>query len=134
MNNKAFIYIIWFVISLPLSQMVCRWLWNAVCESAGKNPDDVLAYRGELRGSAFTHRKLYSWLLSNSDNPQKTKKMMSLYQLCTAPAAICLMFAVMGLFTSLFNKFLDIAAFAMIAFIILCGIAGIVHHKKGKKN
>lgn len=134
MNDKAFVYIIWFAISIPLSQMVCRWLWNAVCESAGKNPAAVMDYRAELRGSAFTHRKLYSWLLSNSDNPQKTKKMMSLYQLCTAPAAICLMFAVVGLFTNFFSKFLNIAAFAMIAFIILCGIAGVVYHKNTKNK
>lgn len=133
MNDKAFVYIIWFVISIPLSQIVCRWLWNAICESAGKNPADVMAYRAELRGSSFTHRKLYSWLLSNSDHPQKTKRMINLYQLCTAPAAIFLMFAGMGLFTNVFNTFLNIAAFAMIVFIILGAIAGIVYHKNTKK-
>lgn len=133
LNEKALVYVIWFAISIPLTQVVCRWLWTAVCESAGKNPADITAHRLEMRGSSYTNRKLHSWLLSNSSNPSKTRKMMTIYQLCTAPAAVCLMFSVIGLFTHVFDKFLDVAAFVIMALIFLYAVAGVAYHINARR-
>lgn len=129
MNDKALVYIIWFAVSVPLSQLTCRWLWDAVCESAGKSVADVRAYRAELTGSEIAFKMLHSWLLSCSPNPSKTRKMLAIYQLCTMLPAFFLMFSVIGLFTHLFDKFLDIAAYAMIALNMLYAIAGIIYNR-----
>lgn len=132
MNDKAFVYIIWFAISVPLSQITCRWLWGAVCESVGKSVGDVKAYRAELSGSDIAFKMLHSWLLSVSPNPSKTRKMIVVYQLCTMLPAFFLMFSVIGLFTNIFDKFLDIAAYAIIALMMLYLVAGFVYHKYSK--
>ena len=104
-----------------------KWILDKVYESANLTIKDVMEYRATLRGSTKQSRKLTSWILSVSPEPQKTKKYFALYHLVSAPSAICFSVSIMGLFTHLFDIFLDYACFIVLGITMITTIIGMVN-------
>lgn len=127
MNDKAAIYIIFFAVMIFASKWFNKWILDKVYESANLTIKDVMEYRATLRGSTKQSRKLTSWILSVSPEPQKTKKYFALYHLVSAPSVICFSVSIMGLFTHLFDIFLDYACFIVLGITMITTIIGMVN-------
>ena len=127
MNEKAICYIIFFAVMIIVNRWFNKWILLKVYESANLTWKDVLEYRATLRGSTKQPRLLTNWLLRVSPNPKKTRKLLNLYNLVMLPSVICLNFSVMGLFTHLFDTFLDYACFVVLGITMLTTIFGTVN-------
>ena len=127
MNEKAICYIIFFAVMIIVNRWFNKWILLKVYESANLTWKDVLEYRATLRGSTKQPRLLTNWLLRVSPNPKKTRKLLNLYNLVILPSVICLSFSVMGLFTHLFDTFLDYACFIVLGITMITTIFGTVN-------
>ena len=126
MNEKAICYIIFFAVMIFMNQWFNKWILYKAYESAGLTIKQVLDYRASLRGSNNQPRKLTAWILRVSPNPKKTRRLLNLYNLSMAPSIICLNISVMGLFSHIFDKFLDCAWFVVLIITMLLTIYGTV--------
>lgn len=124
MNEKALGYVVIFAGFMILSTLSSRWILHMAYESADITPSDIVHYRKVLRKSANVPRILSSWIMEISENPIKTRKLLTIYHLCKLPAVLCMIVAVIGLFTPQADRFLDYASYAVLGFILLMVIIG----------
>ena len=125
MNEKALVYIIWYLGYVILMHFVCRWMWEEICVSAGKGPAEVMARRKEICGSSRTYKKMYIWLLGESPEPKRTKKWIYLYQIATLLPSVGVLLSVMGLFTHAFDSILDTGVWVTLGYMFFMAFAGI---------
>ena len=124
MNEKAMGYIIFFAVMVFMNQWFNKWILYKAYKSAGLTTEQILDYRASLRGSNNQPQKLTAWVLKSSPDPRKTRRLLSLYNLSMAPSIICLGVSVMGLFSRIFDTFLDYAWIAVLAITMLLTIFG----------
>lgn len=126
MNEKAVAYIIFFAAMIIVNRWFNKWILEKVYTSANLTWKDVLEYRATLRGSTKQPRLLTNWLLRVSPNPQKTRKLLILYNLVTLPSIICLSLSVMSLYSHIFDTFLDYACFIVSGITMITILFGTV--------
>lgn len=124
MNEKAMIYIVVFALMSVLSRLFNRWVFERILESANLKWEDVLNRRKELQGLDKQPRKMTSWILSVSPDRKETKKWFNIYNLINLPSIIFLSLSVMGLFTHLFDKILDIGFFIVLGIVMVSTVYG----------
>lgn len=130
MNEKALCYIIFFAVMIIVNRWFNKWVLLKVYESANLTLKDVLEYRSTLRGATEQPRLMTLWLLRVSPNPKKTRKLLNLYFLVTLPSVVCLGFSVMGLFSHIFDAFLDYACFVVLGITVITVILGTIKSSK----
>lgn len=130
MNEKALMYVIFFIGMIILTRLTGRWLYSRIYLSAGVKWEEVMEYLTERRG--FKNKRLLPWLISQSPDPAKTRRAALLYYLASAPAIICLAVAVTGLSTHFFDRFLDCACYVVLAITFGIAIMGTVHNFRSK--
>lgn len=74
MREKALLYIVFFIANAIINRFANKWILLDAIKSAGKTWTDVLEFRRNSVGSSNQPRKLTVWLLSESPNPNETKK------------------------------------------------------------
>jgi hypothetical protein len=95
-----------------------------VCSTAGISAFDVQNYRRENRTEKPTRKKRYDWMLSNSSNPIKFKRVYAAYHLCFIPCLVCLAIATAGFLTPALDKVIDIAGMIVLAITVAMGAIG----------
>lgn len=118
MNNK-FGTLVFYGVLLIISNLTNKHILEKAYNSANLSLLDVLEYRKSLRGSTNQTTKLKAWVLSNSLNPQKTKRWLALYGLISAPSIICFSLSVIGMFINIFDTLLNYAWMGLIIIVIL---------------
>lgn len=129
-NEKALGYVLIFVFFMVFSKFSCRPIWILACVSSGKTPAARRIYRKEIRKSENPPKSLYQWLITSSDNPTRTRRLLIKYFLCKLPAFVSLVIAVIGLRTHVFDKLLDISAFVVFFFYAVIFISGLFVAKR----
>lgn len=124
MNEKACIYIIVFALMSVLSRLFNKWVFNKILESANIKWEDIINHRKELQGLNNQPRKMTSWILNVSPNIKETRKWLNIYNLINLPSIIFLALSVMGLFSHIFDKILDIGFFIVFGILIFSTIYG----------
>lgn len=107
-----------------LSRLLNRWVFERILESANLKWEDVLNRRKEMQGPDKQPRKMTSWILSVSPDRKETKKWFNIYNLINLPSIIFLSLSVMGLFTHLFDKILDIGFFIVLGIVMVSTVYG----------
>lgn len=118
MNNK-FGTLVFYGVLLIISNLTNKRILEKAYNSANLSLLDVLEYRKSLRGFTNQTTKLKAWVLSNSLNPQKTKRWLALYGLISAPSIICFSLSVIGMFINIFDTLLNYAWMGLIIIVIL---------------
>ena len=125
MNEKAVIYILYFGIMSFLTRFFNKWILLKVYQSANLTLQDVLEKRMKLKASNNAPRKLTNWILSVSPNKKETKKWFLIYNLIALPALICMNISITGLFTHIFDTFLDYASIGILLLNFITVIYGV---------
>lgn len=112
------IYIVVFALISVLSRVFNIWAFERILESANLKWEDVLNRRKELQGLDNQPRKMTTWILSVSPNRKETRKRLNIYNLINLPSIIFLSLSVMGLFTHIFDKILDIGFFIVLGIVM----------------
>lgn len=107
-----------------LSRLFNRWAFERILESASLKWEDVLNRRKELQGLDNQPRKMTTWILSVSPNRKETRKRLNIYNLINLPSIIFLSLSVMGLFTHLFDKILDVGFFIVLGIVMVSTVYG----------
>lgn len=129
MNEKAVIYILWFFGYILLMFFACQWIWDAICQSAGKGPSEVMARREEICGRRkFSFKKIYAWLLERSPEPKQTKKWIVFYWIAVLLPAVGVILSVIALFTHALDNFLATASWVTMGYMFFMAIAGVVRN------
>lgn len=124
MNEKAMIYLVVFALMSVLSRLFNRWAFERILESANLKWEDVLNRRKELQGLDNQPRKMTTWILSVSSNRKETRKWLNIYNLINLPSIIFLSLSVMGSFTHIFDKLLDIGFFIVLGIVMFSTVYG----------
>lgn len=125
MNEKAVIYILYFGIMSFVTRFFNKWILLKVYQSANLTLQDVLEKRMKLKASNNAPRKLTNWILSVSPNKKETKKWFLIYNLIALPALICMNISITGLFTHIFDTFLDYASIGILLLNFITVIYGV---------
>ncbi len=115
-----------------ISRLFNRWAFERILESASLKWEDVLNHRKELQGLYNQPRKMTTWILSISPNRKETRKWINIYNLINLPSIIFLSLSVMGLFTHLFDKILDVGFFIVLGIVMVSTIYGLISNFGGK--
>ena len=102
-----------------------KWILLKVYQSANLTLQDVLEKRMKLKASNNAPRKLTNWILSVSPNKKETKKWFLIYNLIALPALICMNISITGLFTHIFDTFLDYASIGILLLNFITVIYGV---------
>lgn len=132
MNNK-FGTLVFYGVLLIISNLTNKHILEKAYNSANLSLLDVLEYRKSLRGSTNQTTKLKAWVISNSLNPQKTKRWLTLYGLISAPSIICFSLSVIGMFINIFDTLLNYAWMGLIIIVILVTIDKILNNIRKSK-
>ena len=124
MNEKAIIYIVVFALMSVLGRLLNRWVFERILESANLKWEDVLNRRKELQGLNHQPRKMTSWILSVSPDRKETRKWFNIYNVINLPSIIFLSLSVMGLFTHIFDKVLDVGFFIVLGIVMFSTVYG----------
>lgn len=127
------IYIVVFALMSILSRLFNRWAFGRILESANLKWEDVLNRRKKLQGLDYQTRKMTSWILSVSPDRKETRKWLNIYNLINLPSIIFLSLSVMGLFTHIFDKILDIGFFIVLGITMISTILGSVNGFKNNR-
>lgn len=127
------IYIVVFALMSILSRLFNRWAFERILESANLKWEDVLNRRKKLQGLDYQTRKMTSWILSVSPERKETRKWLNIYNLINLPSIIFLSLSVMGLFTHIFDKILDIGFFIVLGITMISTILGSVNGFKNNR-
>lgn len=127
------IYIVVFALMSILSRLFNQWAFERILESANLKWEDVLNRRKELQGLDYQTRKMTSWILSVSPDRKETRKWLNIYNLINLPSIIFLSLSVMGLFTHIFDKILDIGFFIVLGITMISTILGSVNGFKNNR-
>ena len=129
MREKALILVIVFLFLIPMIWLSIRWLWELICKVAGVTKQEVRLYRIKVRHNANPHKMVIPWMLSKTENQKKLRRLLRIYQACILPNLLCLTLAIAGLFTPVFDKFLDCASIVMTALVLMLTLVGIIYRK-----
>ncbi len=130
MNEKAILYAIFFLFMIIMNRFLSGRLLREIYDSAGLTLEDIYKKRLELRHRKHASRYLSKWVLSVSPNPKRTGKLFKVYYLLTMPSVICLGVSVTGIFTHIFDRFLDFATMVVLALLISSAFASIFIFKE----
>ena len=125
MNEKALLYVIFFLFMMILSRFSAGWILREIYDSAGISIESVCKKRLEFRHRKHANRYLSAWIMENSENPTRTARLFKIYHMVTMPPAIFLGLSVTGIFTHIFDKVLDLASMAVLALLIFTAFAGL---------
>lgn len=127
MSSTALTYIIWFVLYIPLMFFACKWIFDEICVSAGKDPFEVMNRRREICGSSFTYSKIFVWLLSESSNQARTKRWIHFYWTSALSPSVGILFSIISLFTRIFDKFLSVAVWLIMGYMFFIVFLGMIY-------
>ncbi len=130
MNEKAILYLMFFIGMAVLNRTFNKWMLIDVIESAGKNYADVMEFKMGLKGSSNQPRKLTAWLLRESPNPKETRKKLNRYNFASLPSLMGIMLSVSAIFVPMLNKALDYAWFIVMLITFGLIIYGAVVRKR----
>ena len=129
-NEKALLYIIFFAFMFIMTHFSSHWIMREIFDSAGVSYEQVLRKRMEYRHLKKSSMLLTRWIKDVSENKKKTNRLFILYYLTKMPPIICLNISILGLFSDIFNNFLDNASLFNIALIIFSAVLNIIIPKK----
>ena len=130
MNEKALLYVIMFFLMMVMGRFASGWILREIYDSADLTIEDVYKKRIELRHRKHASRYLTNWIKSVSKDPKRTAKLFRVYHLATLPPIIRLGISVTGLFTHIFDRFLDFASMAVLALTVLTAFANLIFPKQ----
>ena len=116
-----------------LSRLFNRWAFERILESASLKWEDVLNLRKKLQGLDNQPRKMTTWILSVSPNKKETRKWLNIYNLINLPSIIFLSLSVMGLFTHIFDKILDIGFFIVLGIVMFSTAYGSISNMSRRR-
>ena len=107
MNEKAQGYVLIFSLYAIFGRMFYRWYLYSIYESAGKNPSEVAQFKYLRRRLKLPLKPVFKWLIEESPEPEKTRKMIIKYYLFNLPIIILLILSIIGLRSHTFDSLLD---------------------------
>lgn len=121
------VQLLFFALLLAVNQYCCRWIFAAVCKSAGMGPAQVVAYRKHLHLMERPYFHVSSRLTTFSPAPAKTRRWLFLYQLNHALLMFGVFLAVIGCMTRTFGWVLSLVGAVLAAFTAILTVAGVVY-------
>lgn len=121
------VQLLFFALLLAVNQYCCRWIFAAVCRSAGMGPEQVVAYRKHLHLTERPYFHVSSRLITFSPDPAKTRRWLFLYQMNHVLLLFGMFFAVVGCMTRTFGWVLGLVGAVLAAFTAILTVAGVVY-------
>ncbi len=130
--NKPLLRLLYFILMGLASWLSLQWLWKRACASAGISRRAFWLYLNKHRPShvhySFAKRLPYSYLfmLRSSPEPQRTLRLLRLYQAGAFPRYLCLSLSLLGVFfgASILDGLLYWAGLLFPLYILCCALAG----------
>lgn len=122
MNNPALRFLI-FILAQGLTALALHPLWLAILDGAGVSRTDVW----EKRKNNYSPSR---YILHKSKNPQKTKRLLRIYNGAMLPPLLLMAMAFIDFLAKSFDTILKWAAIILPFYIILCAIFSLIYRKK----
>lgn len=119
MREKGLGYLIVYSAHFAMEVLCNRWIWYKISVLADKSMLDMSKYRKEVR---YNSKKLYAWLIKDTVNDRKIKVLLIVRWLCTLPAVIGIISAIIGLHTNAVDSFMDTWSFVVTIYLILMAV------------
>ncbi len=130
-RQKAVFTVMYFIIMAILTFPCTHFILEKLYVAGGTTPEEAKRKARELNAQhQNTQMYFKSWLLQNAPDKSKVENLYRLYSLSRLPAALFCMFAIMGLFTHIFDTFLHIGMILVPVYLLFLFVVGKVQKNK----
>lgn len=135
---ESLLRLLYFILMGLASWLSLQWLWRRACASAEMSRKQFWLYLNKHRPSnvhySFAKRLPYSYLfmLRSSPEPQKTLRLLRLYQTAAFPRYLCLSLSLLAFFPAFpfLDEVLYWAGLLFPFYILFCALAGWVQQRR----